>query len=169
MENEELLLGIMAVFTGVAAVALVIQMAMLIAVARGVRQLHQRVGAFLERWEPVAETANQTLSDVRRQTADIARKVEELTETTRTQVVKVDGLLDDVSAVARVQLERLDRTVETTLDRFHEATENLQRTVAVPLRQARALAAAMGAMVDYLMGRGRPTVDRATLDEEMFI
>jgi hypothetical protein len=55
------------------------------------------------------------------------------------------------------------------VDRVHDTTEAVQKTVLVPVRQVRAVAAAFGAIVGSLNARRRPTVDQATLDEEMFI
>jgi hypothetical protein len=82
---------------------------------------------------------------------------------------KVDALLNDVSQTTRLQLERIDRALAETVERVHQTTEAVQKTVLVPVRQVRAVAAAFNAIVNSLNARRRSTVDQATLDEEMFI
>ena len=57
MDNEIVLLQIMAAFTGVAAIALLVQMASLIGICLTMRRLNKRVNTFLDRWEPLAEDA----------------------------------------------------------------------------------------------------------------
>ena len=169
MENQELLLITMAVFTGVAAVALVIQMAFLFGIYRSIKTVQQRSATFMDRWEPVADSSLQLLEQLRQQSNEILTRVGEVAETTKNQVQKVDSLLTDVSDRAKSQMDRVDRTVENALERVHETAAALQGTLLVPIRQLRALAVAVGVIFEHLFGSRRPTVDRATLDEEMFI
>jgi methyl-accepting chemotaxis protein len=169
MDRDILLLYIMAVFTGVAAIALVMQMLYLFGMYRSIKQLRERAVSFMDRWEPLADQAQKTLEQVRGQSDQILKKVEGLADQSKTQLDKVDTLLTDVSQTTRLQLERIDRAIADTVDRVHDTTEAVQKTVLVPVRQVRAVAAAFGAIVGSLNARRRPTVDQATLDEEMFI
>ena len=169
MPRELLLLYIMAVFTAVAAVALVIQMLFLLGMYRSTKILRERATAFMDRWEPLADQAQKTLEQVRVQSDQILKKVEGLADQSKVQLDKVDALLTDVSQATRVQMERIDRAMAETVDRVHQTTDALQKTVLVPVRQIRAVAAALGAVLGSLNSRRRPTVDQVTLDEEMFI
>ena len=169
MDRDLLLLYIMAVFTGVAAIALVIQMFFLFGMYRSMKALRERATSFMDRWEPLADQAQKTLEQVRGQSDQILQKVEKLADQSKSQLDKVDTLLTDVSQTTRLQLERIDRAIADTVDRVHQTTEAVQKTVLVPVRQVRAVAAALGAIVGTLNTRRRPTVDQATLDEEMFI
>lgn len=169
MDRDLLLLYIMAVFTGVAAIALVMQMLYLFGMYRSIKQLRERATSFMDRWEPLADQAQKTLEQVRGQSDQILKKVEGLADQSKMQLDKVDTLLTDVSQTTRLQLERIDRAIADTVDRVHDTTEAVQKTVLVPVRQVRAVAAAFGAIVGSLNARRRPTVDQATLDEEMFI
>jgi hypothetical protein len=169
MDRDLLLLYIMAVFTGVAAIALLMQMLYLFGMYRSIKQLRERAVSFMDRWEPLADQAQKTLEQVRGQSDQILKKVEGLADQSKTQLDKVDTLLTDVSQTTRLQLERIDRAIADTVDRVHDTTEAVQKTVLVPVRQVRAVAAAFGAIVGSLNARRRPTVDQATLDEEMFI
>ena len=167
--SQELLLTIMAVFTGVAALALIIQMAFLFGIYRAVKALQVRSAAFLDRWEPVADSSMKALEQLREQSNEILKKVSELTDSTKTQIDKVDSILNDVSDFSKTQLGRVDNTVEGALQRLNETSEALQNTLLAPIRQVRAMVAALSAIVESLFGGRRQTVDRATTDEEMFI
>jgi uncharacterized protein YoxC len=169
MPRELLVLYIMAVFTGVAAIALVIQMLFLAGMYRSMKVLRERATAFMDRWEPLADQAQKTMQELRGQSDQILKKVEALADQSKVQLDKVDSLLTDVSQATRVQIERIDRAMAETVERVHETTEAVQKTVLVPVRQVRAVAAAFSAIVNTLNSRRRSTVDQATLDEEMFI
>jgi hypothetical protein len=82
---------------------------------------------------------------------------------------RVETLLTDVQNAARLSFERVDHSLQQNLARVDETAAAVQNTVLVPVRQARAVAAAVDAVIRHLAGRKRPTVDRVTLDEEMFI
>ncbi len=167
--SQQLLLTTMAVFTGVAAVALIIQMAFLFGIYRAVKALQERSSAFMDRWEPVADSSMKTLEQLREQTNEILQKISELTDSTKAQIDKVDSILSDVSEFSKTQLGRVDHTVEGTLRKLNETSEALQHTLLTPVRQVRAMVSALSAIVESLFRRRRQTVDRATTDEEMFI
>ena len=167
--SQQLLITTMAVFTGVAAVALIIQMAFLFGIYRAVKALQERSSAFMDRWEPVADSSMKTLEQLRGQSTEILRKLSELTDSTKVQIDKVDSILSDFSEFSKTQLGRVDHTVEGTLRRLNETSEAFQNTLLTPVRQVRAMVSALSAIVESLFGRRRQTVDRATTDEEMFI
>ena len=169
MESQQTLLVIMAVFTGVAAVALLLQMVFLFGIYRSVRALKERSMLFLDRWEPVADSSLKTLEQLREQSGDILGKLSDLADATKVQSEKVDSILDDVSTFSKTQLSRVDQTVEDALEKVNETTATLQKTLLAPIRQIRALATALSAIVESLFGGRRQSVDRATIDEEMFI
>ena len=169
MESQQTLLVIMAVFTGVAAVALLLQMVFLFGIYRSVNALKERSMLFLDRWEPVADASLKTLEQLREQSAEILGKVSDLADATKVQSEKVDSILDDVSTFSKTQLSRVDQTVEGALQKVTETAETMQNTLLAPVRQIRAVALALSAIVESLFGGRRQSVDRATIDEEMFI
>jgi uncharacterized protein YoxC len=168
--DQDFLLKVMAAFTGVAAIALVIMMGMMIAVYKSVSALRERSAQFLDRWEPIAGDAKQTLADFRTQSTTILADVKNLTDSGNKQMQRVETLLTDVQTAARTSFERVDQSLQQNLRRVDETTQAVQNTFLVPVKQARAVAAAVDAVLRHLSGsRKRPTVDQVTLDEEMFI
>ena len=167
--SQQLLLTTMAVFTGIAAMALIIQMVFLFGIYRAVKALQERSSAFMDRWEPVADSSMKALEQLREQSTEILQKISELTDSTKSQIDKVDSILSDVSEFSKTQLGRVDHSVESALQKLNETSEALQNTLLAPVRQVRAIVSALSAIVESLFGGRRQTVDRATTDEEMFI
>jgi CHASE3 domain sensor protein len=109
MENELLLLQIMAVFTGVAAFALVMQMVFLFRINQTAKQLKERANTFMDRWEPVAETSQKMLEDIRKQSGDILTKINDLAESTKDAMDKADTILGDISTSTDREILRASR------------------------------------------------------------
>ena len=169
-ESTKLLLTTTAVFTGVAAVALLIMMGMMIGVYRSARLLQQRSNRFMDRLEPLVASTQSAVEDLRAQTGPVLADVRRLTESGRKQMDRLDELVDDVHASARLQIQRIDGSVEDCLRKVDETSEALRKAVLGPVRRIHGVAAAVSAVLDHLGGaRRRPTVDKATIDEEMFI
>ena len=170
MDRELLLLYTMAAFTGVAAIALVAMAGMVFGMYRSSKVMRERVTSFMDKVEPLAESARKTLDETRDQTKQILVDVKEITASGRKQMATVESLLDDLSQTARLQAERVDGGVEVTLRRLNETTEIVQKTILGPIRQVRGVVSAVTAVLEHLSGASRrPTPDRATSDEEMFI
>ena len=170
MDRELLLLYTMAAFTGVAAISLVVMAGMVFGMYRSSKLMRERVTSFMDKLEPLADSARKTLDETRDQTKEILVDVKELTASGRKQMATVESLLNDLSQTARLQVERVDGGVETTLRRVNETTEIVQKTILEPIRQVRGVVSAVTAVLEHLSGASRrPTPDRATSDEEMFI
>ncbi len=157
------------VFSGIAALALLIQVFMLISIYRAARATQERVTGFVERAEPLVDTSLRMVDEIRQQARDILGKVQQITETARGQAARIDDLLVDVANRVQSQMDRLDQVVETTMERAEETTAQLQKTILAPVREINAWVAGIRAVLHYLGRRDVSTVERATQDEEMFI
>ncbi len=156
--DTELLLTIMAVFTGVAAVALTVAMVAAVGVWRSVNALRERTSSFMDEWQPVAKSSQETLAELRRQSSEVLTKVGELT-----------GAAQEISETAQRNMARVDETVRKTMERVDNATEALEQAVRAPADQIRAVGAGLNAAVRQLLKGRRRDIDRIASDEEMFI
>jgi hypothetical protein len=150
MENPVLVWAI-AAFVAMGATSMIIQAIASVGMYRAVRNLRAQV-------TPLIPRAEETLDAAR----DVLRSA-------RTQLIEVEAVVTDASSRARKQLERTEVVVEDTVTRVHETVSALQGTVMRPIREVNGLAAGVKAGVKTLFKGGRPNVDRATQDEEMFI
>lgn len=81
----------------------------------------------------------------------------------------VEEVVGDAAVRAKVQMERVELVLDDTLSRAHETVAVFHDGIMRPLREVSAVAVGIRAAVGALARGDRPTVDRATSDEEMFI
>lgn len=155
-------------FTGVAALALLIQMLMLIGLYLSFRSTQRRFLALADRLEPILDTTRHLVDDTRHHTRNMFAKFNEIAEATRVQVMRVDDLLVEVTAHTRANLERIDRVATNAADRVEETIAMVQRTILAPVRGINGAAAAVRAVVGHLAGR-RSSGGRVTQEEDLFI
>jgi predicted peroxiredoxin len=174
--NSETALYWMIGFTATAAACLVVQVVLLAVMARAslavkkeTAELMARVQPLVLKLEPLAETSQQVLVEVRQYAAEISSKTNELLDLSRKQLVRVDEVLGEATARTRAQMDRIEMVMDDTVNRFQETTTLLQNSVVRPLKQINALTAGIRAALSFLAGGRRTTVEQATHDEEMFI
>ncbi len=167
--DTELLLKIMAVFTGVAALSLVIIVLAAIGVWRSINTLNARAASFMDEWQPLAESSRETLADLRQQSSEVLAKVGDLATTTQDQVGKVESLVTQLSETAQNNISRVDETIRKTMERVDSTTAAVEQTIKVPADQLRAVGAGLNAAVQQLLKRKPRPIDRVAADEEMFI
>jgi ABC-type transporter Mla subunit MlaD len=163
------LLILLTVFTGVAALALLIQMFIFYGLYRSARTTQERLASLADRAEPLIDSTRKMVDQTRQQSHDILSKMQDIAETTRLQVHRLDEVVGEVTVHTRAYLERIDEVAESTAVRFEETVASVQRTVLTPVREVSAVAAAVRAVVGHLGRRRAGVIERATQDEDLFI
>jgi hypothetical protein len=90
-------------------------------------------------------------------------------DVTKQQLARVDELLGDATIRAKVQMERAEMVLDDTMTRVQETVSYVQSGVLRPVREVYGVLAGIRTALTHLGRSGRPTVDHATSDEEMFI
>ena len=174
--NETTLLYVMAAFVIISAIALCIQAGMLAGIYKTVKSMQETINPLVPKVESLVEKTSATVEQSGRQITEITTRASKILESskdildsTKRQVAIVEDLLGDAAVRARVQMDRAELVLDDTLSRAHETIAVFHDGVMRPLREINGLAAGIRAALGAL-GRGnRPTPDRATSDEEMFI
>lgn len=166
--DQQTLLTVMTAFVCIAAIALVIQMGMLIGIYRATRGMQESVQRLLPKIESLIDTSRQTIEDSRKQILDITSKTNDILEIARKQMERLDEVLEDATARAHVQLERADLVIDDVMERAHNTVAVVHTGIMKPLREIQGVAAGLRAAIQFMM-RGRPNPTHATSDEEMFI
>jgi len=188
--DQQTLLVIMAVFTGVAAIALLIQAGLLFGMYKAARTVQEQVTrltpkveslmpkieslvpkieALTPKIEAVMESSRATIDESRIQIKEITIKAQSIMDVAHTQLQRVDALLSDASERTSRQLAHAEVLVEDTLERAHQTVTMVHSGVLKPIREINGVAAGIRAAVQYLTKGMRPTPERLTVDEEMFI
>ncbi|MCC7496812.1 MAG: hypothetical protein IT160_04485 [Bryobacterales bacterium] len=168
MPPESLLL-VLTVFVVVAALALLLEVLLLLGVYRSTRQLRERVELFVPRAEELIRTAQQTVEETRREVSVVIGKANQSLDLVRTQLTRVDEVLSDATTRAKIQMERAELILDDTMTRVQETVAVLQSGILRPLREVSGVVAGFRAAFGRLLQGGRPTVAEVTQDDEMFI
>jgi ElaB/YqjD/DUF883 family membrane-anchored ribosome-binding protein len=166
--DQQTLLTVMTAFVIIAAIALIIQAAMLVGIYKSSRALQQNVQRLLPKIESVLEISRQTIEDGRKQIADITAKTSEILEITRDQIHRIDEFMDDATSRARVQLDRAEMVLDDAMGRTQRTLAMVERGILKPIVQVQGVAAGLKSAITVLL-RGRPNPEKAHSDEEMFI
>jgi methyl-accepting chemotaxis protein len=181
--NTEILLIILAVFTGVAAIALAIQAVLLMAIYKASRQMQAkieeltphieqlapRIQAMAEEFLALAKEGRVKIQEIGEKIHDISEKSGEILDSTRRQLARVEELVNDVAGRARNQLDRAEMVADDVMSRAQETIALVHGGIMKPIREINGIAMGVHAAIRYFMRGGRPNPDRATADEEMFI
>lgn len=174
--NETLL----TVFIAVTAVAVVIQMGILIGIFLAVKKSTAKMESIASQLEsralPVLDSAKAILEDAQPKLQELTANLVETSGTMKTQMQRVDAALADLVDRTRLQTIRVDELVSRTLDKVEETTDLVQHTVVGPVKQFNAVLQGLGAGFGTLLQRRRQAQaergerQRVNVeDEELFI
>ena len=169
--NETTLLYVMTAFVIISAIALCIQAGMLAGIYKTTKALQEKINPLAAKVENLVEKANfdrraEWQADHRDHHAGQA--IFRL-DSTKRQLAIVEEVVGDAAVRAKVQMERVELVLDDTLSRAHETVAVVHDGIMRPLREVNGIAAGVRAALGALARGNRPTVDRATSDEEMFI
>jgi ABC-type transporter Mla subunit MlaD len=167
--NETTLLYVMTAFVIISAIALCIQAGMLAAIYKTTKQLQESINPLLPKVDSLVSMANATVEQSSRQITEITTRANEILDSTKRQLAIVEEVVGDAAERAKVQMERVELVLDDTLSRAHETVAVVHDGIMRPLREVNGIAAGVRAALGALARGSRPTVDRATSDEEMFI
>lgn len=171
METRDLILTI---FVAVTAVAVIIQMVVLLALYFSVKKTTTRVNALADKFEavgmPMLESARTLVVDSRPKIEGMIESLSSSTQIVRAQVERLDSTVTEVVDRTRLQVIRADQLVTRTMDRVEETTELVHHTVMSPMRQLSGLmTGVMAGLGNYVGGRKEQRTRRAVPQDEMFI
>jgi hypothetical protein len=166
---------LLGVFIAVTAVAVVIQMGILLGLYLAVRKSTARMEAlateFKDKALPTMETAQNMLVELRPKIEAMTANASESTSLVRSQLTRFDATLTDVLDRARLQVIRADEMLNRTMDKVEETSEVVHKTVVSPLRQVNGLMTAISTGVEVFLGQKRrhPKNGMGVPQDEMFI
>lgn len=152
----------------VAAAAVVVQAVLLVGLFVFNRRMREQVAGLAAKVEPVLESAQKLLEDLRSSVTEISGRTVEVLDLSRRQLHHVDEVLRDAASRSRAQMERIELVLDDVITRFEQTATLVENGIVRPIRHINGVAAALRAAIAALAG-ARTTVAQATHDEEMFI
>jgi len=167
--------GWLEAFIVIAALAIFIQMCILVAMFAQVRlavTTFMRIGKEMQdRVNPILVRTNRILENSEDRIASIMSDAAEVTRLARGQAQKADRVVTEASERLRNQIIRADQILTGTLEVIEEAGSTFRRTLWEPVNQASAVIKGIKAGLDFLRRSGGrdKNGEATTLDEELFI
>jgi hypothetical protein len=167
--NETTLLYVMTAFVIISAIALCIQAGMLAGIYKTTKALQEKIDPLLPKVDKLVAVATSTVEQSSRQITEITSRTNDILDSTKRQLAIVEDVVGEAAVRAKLQMERAELVLDDTLSRAHETVAVVHDGIMRPLREVNGIAAGIRAALGAMARGNRPTVDRATSDEEMFI
>lgn len=163
------LLWIIAAFVFISAVALCIQAGFLFGMFKAAQAMEKKVVPLMPKVEALVEASRVTVEQSRKQIVDITVKTNEILDSTKRQLLKIEDVVSDGTVRAKAQMERAEMVLDDTMSRAHETVSVLHNGIMRPLREVNGIMIGIKTAFEFLARGNRPSVAQATSDEEMFI
>jgi methyl-accepting chemotaxis protein len=167
---------LLALFTGIVAVSLLLQSLALWGIFRYTKQMSARFEKLANdislKTESLATRTEQLLSAVQGFVSKLEGAQANLTATTeivKRRAVEFDAFLEETTQAARQQIVRIQSVVENASSRVEETFEALERRVLTPINEVSAILTGIRVGLDVLLRKRKKPVNPSHQDEEMFI
>jgi hypothetical protein len=153
----------------ISAIALVTNALAALGVYRSVRKVQEDITPLIPQAKAALLQAEETLKTSLIKIEALAEKADVTLSAAAHQIDELGVARADMTERVRVQAERLELVLDDTLSRFQDVVGTVHRGVIRPAREVSGVLAGIRAAVQTFAAGRRPSVDRATHDEEMFI
>jgi hypothetical protein len=167
---------VLQLFIYATAVAVILQMIILLVLVIGLRKTTTRLEALATevhgRTMPLLDATSALITNSRANIETITTNLAATSTNLRQQVERLDVTVSDIVDRTRLQVIRADDLVTRTLDRVEETTDLVQHTVVSPVRQISGIVQGLSVGIGLFLGRKRARRRngmRTTQDEELFI
>ncbi len=168
MDNSGLLLA----FVIIAAVAIVIQASILVAMFVVLRKSATKMEALAEEIKmkvvPTMNTVQAMIVEYRPKIDTVIENVQQSSTMVRDQMARLDEATTDFLNRSRLQVIRADEIISRGMDRVEQTTETLQRAVTAPVKKVSGVVHGVSAGLEYLVSSKRRRRQNSPT-EEMFI
>ncbi len=162
-------------FIVIAAIAIVMQMAVMLAmmltVKKSLEHFTRQSTELQGRIDPILSRINRILEDSEGRISSVMGDTAEITRIARGQAQKIDRVFTDTIERLQIQVIRADQILTGAMEVVDEAGAKFRNTLWGPIRQASAVMKGIKVGLDMLRRHqgGVPETDAASPDEELFI
>jgi hypothetical protein len=162
-----------AVFVIVAAVAIVLQATILVAMFFQMRRTTERMERFTSdlesRLSPILTRVQILLEDTQPKISEMVADAAHVVYLARAQAQKVDRVFTEASDRLRGQLVRADRILTGALETVEDAGSKFSHNVWKPMQRVSAIVQGIKVGIDLLRSRRRRPEEPLEQEEELFI
>jgi len=167
---------LLTIFTGVLAVAVLLQTLLFFGIYRSIRQLTSWMDGLgkdlLRNIEVISGKVDEGLTTIKGVAEGIRPIQEKLAATAgivHNRVTELDAFLAWVTSTAQLEILRMQDLIESASEKTEQTLELLRRGIVTPLNEINAISRAIRVGIDVLFRRRRNPSSASPQDEEMFI
>lgn len=165
--------GWVAAFVVIAAVAIVMQMVIMLGMYLQFKETNRQVMRVLHdldaRVSPILLRVSRILDDSEDRISSIVGDAAEITRIARGQAQKVDRVFSDAVERLRIQVIRADQILTGTLEVIEDMGSKVKHSVTGPVMQVSAVLKGIKVGLDFIRGVQHRRGAENTADEELFI
>ena len=167
--NQESAITLLAIAVAISSISLLVHALASVGLYRAIRRLESDVRPLIPQAAATLESAQKTLTEALAQIKELSDKAHGVLDVSKANLDALSATRDEFTGRLRAQTERLELVLDDTLSRVHDVVGVVHSGVMTPVREVSGvLSGIRTAFQTFVRGR-RPSVDRATHDEEMFI
>ncbi len=167
--NSETAIILLAISVTVSSISLLVSAISVLGLYRTVKKLHAEVSPLIPQAQATLAEAKTTMTETLVEVRGVTERLRTVLDLVEVQVQGIDSARKELSTHLKVQGERLELVVDDILGRTQEVVGVVHGSVLKPVREVTGMVAGVKAALQSLLTGRRPTVDRATQDDEMFI
>jgi hypothetical protein len=165
---------VLTIFVAVTAVAVVLQMAILLGLFLTVKQAAERFARIAEdtqrKLDPILASAREVTSDAAPKFKEISSNLLEVSASFRLQAERLNSALSDIVGRVTSEVGHAQQVVSDTIDSVEKTRNKVENTVTKPVRTMSAAIEALSVGLGVLLGRDRKEPPRGgDRKDEMFI
>ena len=175
MTHDQLLV-LIAIFTGIAAVALLFQSIAFLTMARSIRQISGRMDQLCADVSKAIGTITTKADELLNIVSGVVERVHALQDhlaatsaVIQKRVVEMDAFLEETTDAARLQVLRIQAVVENISSRVEETFDLLHHKVLAPVNEISAIIRGIRVGLDFLQRHRKSPARTSHQDDEMFI
>jgi hypothetical protein len=167
---------ILLIFTGILAVAVVVQSLYFLGVYMTIRKLNAWLNTtgndLRNKVDVISGKLDQTLTivgEIGKSIKPIAARVAETTEIIHRRVTEVDSFLAETTSTARLEILRVQARIESISRQAEEMLESVRTSILAPINEINAITRGIRVGMDVLFRRRKYPAGTSAQDDEMFI
>jgi hypothetical protein len=167
---------LLTVFTGVLAVAVLMQSLLFFGIYKSVRRISAWMDSagkdLLRNIEIISAKTEQSLTAIKGIAEGLKPIEEKLSDTTaivHKRITEIDSFLAEATSAARLEILRIQDTIQTASRRVQATLDLLHDGILAPVNEIQAITRAVRVALDVFFRRRRNPSGTSAQDEEMFI
>lgn len=167
---------LLTVFTGIVAVALLLQSLAFWGIHRSIRNISSRIESLSQELQKKLDSVSASLNELLTTLKPVAETIRTMQQTLAAtsdvihkRVVDLDGFIQEFTDAARLQLIKIQDVLDGTSRRFEDTVETLQSGILSPITEITAILRGLKMGLNFFFRGRRPPSQQAHQNEEMFI